>query len=405
MRYLLMLYFCVLCSVGFSQNSIRGKVVHETSGEPIANASVFVNSSTRGTISKTDGSFELNNVPAGNHELIISSVGFITLVMPYTAADLPLNLEIRLKPKAAELATVIVEPDEKDGWNRFGKFFMDSFIGTTSNAKDCKLRNPEVLRFRYSKKNNMLRVIADEPLIIENRALGYSIQYQLEEFSFDYRSKFLLFMGYALFEDIPTNRDGLKRRWAANREEAWHGSIQHFMRSLYRDSLASEGFEVKRLIKTINAEKARLREVTQAKIRAQRAAARGGPVVIHHGDSTEYYNRIMRQPDEFDAILPGILTADSLLTGEGPEKNFFFTNYLYITYKKEREEKGYVEQSFEKRAPFHQRSTVFLPNLSPLVVDAKGNFSPIQDLVSYGYWAWSEKISTMLPLDYADRFD
>jgi len=405
MRYFFIYCLLFIAARAASQNNIKGKVVHETSGEVIANASIFVNGSTKGTISKPDGSFELNGVPAGNHELVVSCVGYATLVLPYTASDLPLNLVVQMKPKVAELATVVVEPDAKDGWQRWGKFFTESFIGTTYFSEDCKLKNPEVLRFKFSRKTNILRVVATEPLIIENKALGYTIKYQLEEFSFDHNSRMLIYLGYALFEDIPTNRDGLKRRWEANREKAWNGSIQHFMRSLYLNTLAEDGFEVKRLIKTPNVEKARVREVMQARVKALRAASGGAPIRIDRGDSADYYNRILKQPDEYETVLPALLTADSVIVAANNEKLLFFLDYLYVTYKKEKEEKEYVAFNLERREPYHQRSTVFLPNLTSLIIDSKGNYSPVQEFVSYGYWAWSEKISTMLPLDYAQKFE
>jgi hypothetical protein len=75
-----------------------------------------------------------------------------------------------------ELESITVEPWEKDGWERWGRVFTESFIGTTSASRQCEIKNHKALRFRYSKKNGTLIAVADEPLIIENRALGYRIQ-------------------------------------------------------------------------------------------------------------------------------------------------------------------------------------------------------------------------------------
>jgi hypothetical protein len=398
--------FLLLTSLALTaqRNIIKGRVVQAAGGEPVPNASIFVNSSTRGTTSKADGSFELTDVPAGNHDIVVSCIGYVTVLHAYSAKDLPLTLEVRMKPKASELATVFVEPDEKDGWNRWGKFFLDNFIGTTAYSEDCRLKNPEVLRFRYSKKTNRLTVLADAPLIIENRALGYNIQYQLEEFSFDYNKSLLLFMGYTLFEDIPTEREGQKKRWAENRTRSFRGSVQHFMRSLYRNDLAVEGFLVRRMTKLPNVEKKRIRGMIQASIQKQRQV--GQTPVIDYGDSTAYYNQVLRQPDEHDIIQPHLLTADSLVSGlSETEKNLFFTNYLVITYTKEKEEAGFLHQNPTWRATGTQRSTVSLPNLTPIVIDAKGNYAPLLEFITYGYWAWSEKISNMLPLDYEEEGD
>jgi hypothetical protein len=194
-------------------------------------------------------------------------------------------------------------------------------------------------------------------------------------------------------------REKQKRRWAANRVTAYNGSIQHFMKSLYHNQLAAEGYEVRRMFKQENTEKIRIRAIYKAHIDSQRA--KGDVITMNFGDSTAYYDRIMRQPDQLDIVSPGVLTADSLLTpASGEMKTLFFENYLYITYKNEKEEPGYIRSFFEQRMPYFQRSTIFLPTLTPISIDSIGNFSPLLAITSYGYWSWSEKIANMLPSDY-----
>ncbi|HYC29691.1 MAG TPA: carboxypeptidase-like regulatory domain-containing protein, partial [Chitinophagaceae bacterium] len=373
MRSLLILASFLIASVASAQNIIKGRVVHEKSREPIAGASVFISNSTKGTVSKADGSFELVDVPTGSHDLVASSIGYATLVFSYTTADLPLKVELQLQPRVTELESVTVEPDEANGWEKWGRFFVENFIGTMANAADCKLKNPKALRFKHSRKNNTLTVIADEPLIIENKALGYKIQYQLEDFTYDFKTRYLVFLGYTLFEDMD-GRDRQKRRWAANRVTAFNGSLQHFMKSLYNDQLAADGYEVKRMRKQDNTEKLRIRAVYKARMDSLRA--KGEVVRLGFGDSTAYYERIMGQPDQFDIISPGILTADSLITpGNGEIKTLFFENYLYITYRNEKEEEGYARSSMPPHAPYFQRSTISLPALNPISIDSLGNYS------------------------------
>jgi hypothetical protein len=403
MRTLILCTALVLnCLLTYAQpaNYIKGKVVQATDGQPVAGASVFVSNSTRGTVSNADGTFELTEVPIGNHEVVISSIGFVTLVVAYTPADLPLVLDVRMTPKASVLDPVTVEPDEKDGWEKWGGFFMQNFVGTTANAADCTLKNPEVLRFKYSKKKGTLVVIADAPLQIENRALGYNLQYQLEEFRYDFNTRYITFLGYSLFEDIATNRQNQQKRWAARRETAYKGSIQHFMKSLYHNQLMENGFEVRRLIKTPNLEKERVRAAMQARVRKQ-VEEKGQRVAISLGDSSDYYGRILRQPNEFETVLPALLTADSLLTvADSLHKRLFFPQHLSIIYKKEKEEKEYLAYLRENRPLYHQRSVMFLLDATPLLIDGHGNYSPVLGFISYGYWSWSEKIASMLPVDY-----
>jgi hypothetical protein len=88
--------------------------------------------------------------------------------------------------KSPELETIIVKPSEKNGWEKWGKWFTGNFIGTSEYGQDCCIKNPEVLRLRNYKKANSLTAIATAPLIIENKALGYRITYQMENFHYEF---------------------------------------------------------------------------------------------------------------------------------------------------------------------------------------------------------------------------
>ncbi len=173
-------YFCLLMYVAFSSTpslcqtsrTIKGQVMSGTTGSPLSNCSVFINSTSKGTVTDEEGRFELSNIQDGKYELIVSSIGYETYVQPFSGAQLPLGLTIRLKEKATDLSSVTVEPFETDGWEKWGKTFMDNFIGTTEYARQCTIKNKEVLRFRFSSKKNILTAIAYEPIIIVNKALG-----------------------------------------------------------------------------------------------------------------------------------------------------------------------------------------------------------------------------------------
>src|SRR5262249_14498521 len=147
--FLLLLFFALGVHAQPS-NYIKGKVVQIQTGAAISNASVFITNTSKGTVSNLSGEFELPNVPEGTYDLVISCIGYETQVHTYHAKDLPLQLTVQLKPRMQELETVFVEPYEKDGWKKWGKFFTDNFIGTSSLANRCTIKNYEVLRFRHS---------------------------------------------------------------------------------------------------------------------------------------------------------------------------------------------------------------------------------------------------------------
>jgi CarboxypepD_reg-like domain len=379
-------------SIAQPVNNIIGKVINEKSGEGIPNASIFISNTSKGTISNSKGEFELMNVPEGTYDLVVSCIGYETFVYTYKLIQLPLRIEVRMANKLEELQTVVIEPFEKDGWKSWGPFFMENFIGTSANAKKCTIKNYTALHFRKSKKKNQLTVTADEPLIVENKALGYKIQYQLEGFSFDFGKNILQYAGYTLFDEL--NKKGPGKHQIKNREKAYRGSITHFMASLYKNRLLEEGFEVKRLYKKPNLEKERIKKIyaSSASLRTINSTSR---------DSSGYYEHILRQPNEIETYGKTFLTADSLIVApDAANIRLFFDNYLDVFYKKEKEDKEYLQSINEKRLPWYRHSVVFLNNGRAILIDANGNYAMPLDFMSYGYWSWSEKIATLLPLDY-----
>jgi hypothetical protein len=400
----------------FSQekNRIIGRVLNGETNMPIPNASVFITNTSKGTITSNTGEFELRGIPAGNYDLVISSVGYATQVFSFSSEKLPLNVKVLLAPKAAELETVTVEPFEKNGWQEWGVFFTENFIGTTDAAKLCRIRNYKTIRFRFSKKKNVLTAVAEEPLIIENRALGYKIQYQLEEFRFNFNDRTLFYLGYTLFEDMAKGKKRVPKRYIENRKKAYEGSMVHFIRSLYSNDLLNNGFETRRMVRIPNTEKKRVKDIMSARAKA-RVGLISGPknIVVREGgivatpsagnDSTEYYRRIMQQQDYTDVLGKAILTADSLVSSTADSSRYlFFTDYLQIKYTKGLESQAFLKTMMERRSAYHPISLVFLLENNAIEIASNGSYYPPQNLFSSGYWAWSEKISHLLPLDYKD---
>ncbi len=288
------IFFVLFVKLSFSQptNTLKGKIITDLGDSPVDNCSVFINSTSNGTVTNAKGEFSLSDIPSGKFELIVSSIGYETYVYPFLGSDLPLELNIRLKQKPTELSAVTVEPFEKDGWETWGQTFIDNFIGTTTNARRCTIKNKETIHFRFSKKNNRLTVFADQPLIVENKALGYIIKFQLEEFTANFDSHTNVYLGYPLFGDMPAKSKMLQTALTDNRRKAYEGSIMHFIRSLYNNELQpanqfnQAGFEVRRQIKLPNTEKIRIMSIYK----------QGNGIGLMH-DSVKYYKKVLQQPD------------------------------------------------------------------------------------------------------------
>jgi hypothetical protein len=395
MRFII-LVSCLIASLScLGQKLLKGIVVDKETGQALPGASVFLSNTSVGITTNSQGVFALS-VPDGKYDLIVSSIGFETYTQTITTASLPESLTLKLNPKIKELATVIVEPFEKDGWEKWGKFFLDNFIGTSAFARDCIIKNKDVIKFRRSKTPNELTAIALEPLLIENKALGYTVRYQLEDFNYNFKTHYLYYSGYPFFEPMQGS-NAQQRRWERAREEVYYGSMMHFMRSLFRNKIAEENFEVYALKKLPNTEKARVREANNRRIRVM--PDKQLTIGSVAGDSSAYYDRILAQEDYIDVVGSTRLTGDSIAYAvNATTAGLEFENHLLIIYKK-----GTVPDEYRRQFPKNgtsKMSQVTLINNKPIEVQANGSYYMPTDLFSLGYWAWSEKIATMLPFDY-----
>ena len=251
LRQVFVLSLIFSSSMAYSQFSVSGRVIDSATREPLTGASVYCQNTTIGSATNKQGEFSLN-LKQGGYELIITYTGFQTkqIRISHTDQKIP-DIEMVKEEKSLGEVVIRSSSEVKDGWEKYGSFFLANFIGTTPNAAKCKLLNPEVLKFYFLKKSNKLRVLATDPLQIENAALGYSLRYQLDSFVYYYNTDMNLYRGFCLYSEMD-GADSLKRQWAVNRTRAYYGSKLHFMRSYYDSSLADEGFLIDLLAENNN---------------------------------------------------------------------------------------------------------------------------------------------------------
>lgn len=398
------LFLCVTKNV-YAQNTLKGRVFAADTKQPIHLANVFLSNTSIGTVTNAEGFFTLDHFPPGRYDVVVSCIGYESYVATIQYAQLPLTLEVNLKPRINILQEVIVEPYEKNGWEKYGQFFLDNFIGTSALAKDCKLRNPQTIRFRYNKKENVLRAFADEPVILENKALGYILKYDLKTFEYNYSTRIFYFQGYPLFEEMETGRKRIERRWDEKRADAYYGSLMHFMRSLFRNKLVEEGFEVRKLIKISEEEKKRVRALYNKRAYTNSS----GRIVVNdsllgdgNADSAQYYRKVMSQPEKMNVLINTILPGDSIAFAiDSFTAGLFFEDHLQVIYLYKQVPDEYVQANRLSVQPkMTVMSEIFLPRKKTIAVLANGSYYEGIDLISSGYWGWWEKLATMLPYDY-----
>jgi len=150
----------ILLSVSaFTQSvtyKISGKVIDAVTKTPMQGASVFAQNTTTGTATDINGNFTLP-LPNGGYDLVITFTGYQTVSRRITTIDAEdKNIIIEVKQKENEMEDVVVKASNevKDGWEKYGEFFLDNFIGKTGNSKGCTITNKEVLKFYFYKRRN-----------------------------------------------------------------------------------------------------------------------------------------------------------------------------------------------------------------------------------------------------------
>ncbi len=405
-RYLLQFCLLLLSVIGNAQQVLRGKVIGADTQLPVYLANVFLSNTSIGTVTDKEGNFIIQNFPSGRYDVVVSCVGYEVFVVTVQSSNIPPSLSVTLKPKVNELQEVIVAPYEKDGWEKYGEFFMDQFIGSSEYRAQCKLKNPKAIKFRYNKKENVLRAYADAPIILENRALGYLLKYDLVAFEHQYNDRITYYQGYPLFEDMNTGRKRVEKRWIKNRADAFYGSLMHFMRSLYRNKLFDDGFEVRSLKKVPLSEKKRVAAMLEGNERYVDAKGdiRVNDTLLGNGnkDSGFYYRAVFTIPRITQLIFPTVLPGDSIAFGiDSTTAGLSFRDYLQIVYRFKTVPREYVQQNpLTVRANTPVTSTLVLPNGKTIAVFANGTFYEGIEMLTSGFWGWWEKLATMLPYDY-----
>jgi hypothetical protein len=230
---------------------VGGKVVDDSTNSPLPFTNIFIANSTLGTFADSTGRFQLGDVPYGIHKVVASIVGYIPQIVTVRITDTTAkSIVFRLKLRNLQLSPVDIEGNEPKEWKRNLQKFLAEFFGSTSNAKECKLLNPEVLDFVVDEKTSEFVATVREPLVIENNALGYRLYYYLKYFKLTKRT--LQFFGEARFDQLGTASEEESSRWKVNREDTYYGSRRHFFSTLFHNTSKENGFTVKSISKKEN---------------------------------------------------------------------------------------------------------------------------------------------------------
>ncbi len=345
--------------------SITG-TVSDSKGVTLPGATVFLTNTKHIAATNGQGVFTINGLAAGTYELVIKMIGFEPFVQKIVLNQRVFNVNAQLKEDNVlmnEVAITVADPNRA----KYIQLFTKYFIGESVNSGQCKIIDPEVLKFRYDKDTKVLEAHTDKLLIIENRGLGYRLNYLLTAFKFDQNSLTLSYNGYPYFEELEGTAPRQKR-WAKNRENAYLGSMSHFFKSAFNHTTTSEGF----LIYALTDKEART-------------------------------GLAQMQPTPADSLFTPLGDTFKLLKPQYDLHTAADTTILFVLYKGSKEPYNFFKSGLAVQAPFRLNADGQLSTIEPLTsniqIDKNGRVNKPQGLLVQGYWAWA-KIAELMPIEY-----
>lgn len=348
---------------------------HDT-GEEIPGVNVFLNGTSIGAVTNTNGFYKFENVPLGSYELVFSHVSYQKSIFEVNVGGTgSVVVNGQMKVRTEELSEIEVSSSRlvaAADWPKTYEIFKREFFGESFNARRCTILNPEVLQFYTSDGGEVLYAEATNPLRIRNEALGYMIIYELE--FFENIEERLVYYGKVRFEQLPVTNQKQRKLWRRNRKSSYRGSLRHFLKSMVQNNLRKQGFRMYASETVI-----RLSDLQPDRIKIQEVLSRVSPV----------------------------------------EWELEFPDYLYIEYLKEKESDQYLFQMakeleekvllstdnilFLTRKPDIQRSLMKLRE-NQVNIDANGHIKQPLGVTTIGYWSW-ERFADVLPIDYDPKTD
>lgn len=385
----------MLAGVGFAQ-SLTGRVVDAASKEPVQFANVFFANTLIGTTTDTEGNFQLHDFGIGKYDLVVSFVGYQTLVW---SLEYPDEREIKVRLEMAEdeiqLSDIMVNEDTTGARRNF-KTFKENFLGRTRNAASAEILNPEVIHIYYDSKERVLYAHARQPIKVKNEALGYELSYVLSEFWIDYKNNEFVMLGIPHFSEIATDKKGLQERWAKARQRAYKGSTLHFFRVLQRDQLDKEGFDVRHVYQIPNPERPPA-DTIEHHLNAIRKEMRAHPEgSLSLSKKVEYWSRMKSLPVTLDSLGEQIVTGSEIKPHS--QDLVEFTGVLEVKYLKEREEMGFSMITGNPPRKVQVSQITFRD--PTLKIYSNGYYEDVKGIYIEQYWAWTSNIAELLPMEY-----
>jgi len=360
-----------------AQSIITGRVTDSRTGDPLVGVNIFFSRTTYGSTTDNNGFYTLDDIPPGRYELLVSMIGYKLLKESFQIdTDIKIDRNFKLVSQPIRMKEIVVSAKSNREWKKNYRRFKSAFLGMSWNAEYCRIMNDYVLSFK--KNGNILEAFASEPIIIENKGLGYRVIYTLEHFSDD--KKIIRYSGDSFFEEMEPESSRESREWEKNRNLAYRGSFRHFLYTL------SSRFDAR-----FDVEADSLVEIQYW----QRMASSRNDPIIQEGYRVYLPKNFSRYDPKYHPL--GLDTLMFLAENEN-ELYLGFKGKMKIIYNKESEEHNFIPEQRGQTPKPYQTSFITL-NKEKVIVDKKGRYTETYMIEQQGEMAW-ERVADQLPWDY-----
>lgn len=385
MKKILLLILFLNVVIIYSQ-TISGKIQTED-GNAVSDVNIYLDGTKISTASISDGSFKLDLQGQKSGNLIFQKDNYETNVFPLNQA-IGKTVKVIINPQK-EIEEVIIIPYTEQAYKDFINYFLDKFIGF--DRDDVKIKNQRTLKFSYDKKNQFLKVKSPQTLIIENKKLGYTIQYNLIDFQADFKKKTTSYIGTSFFKET-----SFRKEIVLNRMNAYEGSLMHFFRSLYKNELEKDGFIVNHAKRIPNPQYPS--EAELQKLKDHFSLNKNQNSSLPWTDELKDISKRKSGNSEFlMAILKTKIKASDFAKRKDGKLFIDFEDLLMVNYQKYYYEikKG----NFVKSGGVVTQSSILHPEALEFEIYPEGNCSDPDQLILEEHFS-DQNVSKMLPLDY-----
>ena len=237
-KLFLSILFCLISFTLAAQRTISGRVTDEESGEPVANASVFIANTTIGVTTDATGYYQLKLSREGISRFVVSHVGYESVYADIEPERVSVIFDVALKTATMEEVTVAAKA-------RFRKYDVDLFWRTILGQKPTKNiqpLNPEAVYYYFNSATGKLTVTCREPIQIVNYETGYRIDYFLNHFTHDYINDITDWDAEHRFTELEPKTLTQKNKWDKKRKYVHSVRIANFIESLHHHTMLENGF-------------------------------------------------------------------------------------------------------------------------------------------------------------------